>query len=164
MKQEDNHTKSDDRSLDKWRGLIERYFDARTTDEEEQKLRRFLMTEQAAAEEFDEIKAVMGFLVTGKNLRETTKKRTLLRYTLRWAAAVFITCMATTAAWQIADRHQNVCVAYIYGEKCTDTREVMSQLKLSLSRMQYAEEDMTVEEQLNDIFQTLDEDITTISK
>lgn len=172
MKKEDSHTKQNGRSLESWRRLADRYFDAQTTEAEERQLRLFLATEAAAGEEFDEIKAVMGFLVTGKAWHQagkaslrTEKRRTLPLCNMKWVAAALIFLVAGITTWRILDSRKNICVAYIYGEKCTDAREVMSHLRLSVGQMQHAEEDITVESQLNDIFQTLEEeDVITISK
>lgn len=164
MKQEYNHTNPDNHPLERWKELAERYFEAQTNDEEEQQLRCFLMTEEAG-KEFDELRAVMGFLATGKAFHQPVKKRMFPLYATRWIAAVVIGCVAGTVVWQTVDRHQNICVAYIYGEKCTDAQEVMSQLKLSLRHVRNESEEMSVENQLNDIFKTLEEgDVTTASK
>lgn len=165
MKQENNKTKLHIRSTEEWKELTERYFEAQTTDEEERQLRHFLVTEAAAGKEFDEVRAVMGFLTVGKSLRQPKKSYHLPVYSMKWVAVVVVFCVMGSAAWKIVDRSQNVCVAYIYGEKCTDTEVVMSQLKNSLHQVQRGEEDVTVEEQLNDMFQTLEsEDITTLNE
>lgn len=164
MNKGNSHTEFNSRPLEYWRGLIGRYFEAETTGAEEQQLRLFLTTEDAANKEFDEIKAVMGFLVTGKALYHSQKKKYFPLPAVRWVAAAVIFLMAGAVTWRIVDHRQNICVAYIYGEKCTDTREVMSQLQLSLCQVQHEEEEITVESQLNDIFRTLDdENVTTIS-
>ena len=81
---------------------------------------------------------------------------------VRWVAAAVACCIIGITAWQMIDRRQNVCVAYIYGEKCTDAQQVMSQLKLSLRQVNHEEQEVTVEDQLGDIFRILeDEDATT---
>lgn len=165
MKQENNKTKLHIRSAEEWKELPERYFEAQTTDEEERQLRLFLVTEAASGKEFDEAKAVMGFLAVGKGLRRPKKEYHLPVYAKKWVVAVVAFCIMGSAAWKIVDRSQNVCVAYIYGEKCTDTEVVMSQLKNSLHQVQHSEEDATVEEQLSDMFRTLgSEDITTLNE
>lgn len=165
MKQENNKTNLRIRSAKEWKELAERYFEAQTTDEEERQLRSFLVTEAAAGKEFDEVRAVMGFLMVGKHLHRPKKKYHLSSYGKKWAAAVVVFCIMGSIAWQMADRHENVCVAYIYGEKCTDSEVVMSQLKNSLYQVQRGEGDVTVEEQLSDMFQTLDgDDVTTVNE
>lgn len=152
-----SHTAWENRSIESWRRLIDRYFEAETTEEEERQLRLFLQTKEAEDEEFDEIKAVMGFLVTGKALQNPEKRKGVRFPAVRWVAAAVFFLLAGGAAWQAIDRRQNICVAYIYGKKCTDTHEVMSQLRLSFCQVQHGEEDVTVESQLNDIFQTLED-------
>lgn len=164
MKQENNKTKFHIRSIEEWEELVERYFEAQTTDEEERQLRYFLLTEAAVGSKFDEAKVVMGFLAVGKSLHQPKKKH-FAGYGIKWVAAVVVCCIIGSVTWQAADRRENVCVAYIYGEKCTDSEVVMSQLKNSLRQVQRGEEEATVEEQLNDMFQTLDdEDVTTINE
>jgi hypothetical protein len=63
---------------EKWHELLERYFDAQTTDEEELSLRRFLSSPEAVGNEFDEARAVMGFLCVGKEKR-LERQRSLWR-------------------------------------------------------------------------------------
>ena len=47
-------------TIDKYKQLVERYFEATTTEEQEERLRDFLTTPQADDAYFDEIKAVLG--------------------------------------------------------------------------------------------------------
>lgn len=165
MKKEQNKTRFSPLSKEEWEELVERYFEAQTTDDEEQRLRAFLLTDEAAGREFDEVKAVMGFLSMGKSKHCSKKRYQLPIYGKRWAAAVVIFCVISSIAWQITYRRENVCVAYIYGEKCTDSEVVMSQLKNSLLQIQRTEGDVMMEEQLSDMFQTLDgEEVTTNKK
>ncbi|WP_455671959.1 hypothetical protein [Phocaeicola sp.] len=163
MEQKNNQTKPGHRSSDEWKELVNRYFDAQTTEAEELLLRRFLVTEEAVGDEFEEARAVMGFLAVGKSVhQQEKKKRSLSLKPVRWVAAAVACCIIGITAWQMIDRRQNVCVAYIYGEKCTDAQQVMSQLKLSLRQVNHEEQEVTVEDQLGDIFRTLeDEDATT---
>ena len=60
-------------NLTHWQRLIERYFDAQTTEGEEAQLRAFVTSARADAEEFaslraelDEVRAVMGFAARAK--------------------------------------------------------------------------------------------------
>ncbi len=146
-------------SKEEWMKLVERYFEAETTDAEEARLRRFLVSEEAADEEFDEARAVMGLLAVGRTLHPSrqAKRRRILSPVLYRVAAVALLVLVSTATWKLADSRQNTCVAYVYGEKITDVEAVMSQMRLSLDRLDYAEEDV-VESQLGDLFRTLDEE------
>ncbi len=146
-------------SKEEWMKLVERYFEAETTDAEETRLRRFLVSEEAVGEEFDEARAVMGLLTVGRTLHQSrrVKKTRILSLVLYRVAAVALLVLVCTATWKLADSQQNTCVAYVYGEKITEPEAVMSQMRLSLDRIDYAEEDM-VESQLGDLFRTLDEE------
>ncbi len=49
-------------NLSYWEEMAERYFLAETTDEEEQRLRKFLCTKEAQNARFDEIRATLSYL------------------------------------------------------------------------------------------------------
>ncbi|MBQ9525051.1 MAG: hypothetical protein IJR69_08020 [Bacteroidaceae bacterium] len=48
--------------LSYWEEMAQRYFLAETTDEEEQRLRKFLCTKEARNSRFDEIRATLSYL------------------------------------------------------------------------------------------------------
>ena len=48
--------------LSYWEEMAQRYFLAKTTDEEEQRLRKFLCTKEAQNARFDEIRATLSYL------------------------------------------------------------------------------------------------------
>ena len=142
---------------DEWDGIIEKYFDGETSDEEEKLLLRFLATPQANDKKYNEIKAVMGYVAVGKTIYEKNNRNNK-RFSIiptKWIAAVVIGCIIGTAGWKIVDNQQNVCVAYIGGEKCTDTQTVMAQVRQSLHSMNNEESRGTVDDQLKDIFTTI---------
>lgn len=148
-----------DLSQEDLESIIERYFDGETTDEEENMLLRFLATPQASDIRYNEIKAVMGFAIVGKKIyqkrNEKINKKSFSINRYRWIAAAVIGCIFATAGWKIVDNNQNVCVAYIGGEKITDPNMVMSQVRQSLQSIDYEECNGTVDNQLNDIFATI---------
>lgn len=49
-----------------WKWLTERYFDAETTPEEERELCRFLASPEGQQPQFDDVRHVMGYLITGR--------------------------------------------------------------------------------------------------
>ena len=49
-------------NLSYWEEMAQRYFLAETTDEEEQRLRKFLCTKEAQNARFDEIRATLSYL------------------------------------------------------------------------------------------------------
>lgn len=156
-----------------WEKLVERYFEADTTEEEEQALRRFLATEEAAARpEFDEARAVMGFLAVGQRLAASAapapeagkgKRRPLLRLPLaRVAVAASVLIAAGSLLWLHRPQSESLppadaCIAYIGGKPTTDPAAVKEQMRLSLGEMAAPTGVPTVEEQLQDMFNTLEE-------
>ena len=155
MKQNKMNIKQE-RSIREWEELVERYFDALTTDTEEQQLRSFLLSSEAVGEVFDEAKAVMGFLEAGQSVHQEKKGHRMMHY---WKVAAMVTVlMGSAALWNAWDRMQNVCEAYIYGKKCTEVAMVMSQVRHSLDKVNYPEEEDIVETQLSDFFQMMEEE------
>ena len=155
MKQNKMNIKQE-RSIREWEELVERYFDALTTDAEEQQLRFFLLSSEAVGEVFDEAKAVMGFLEAGRTMHQEKKGHRMVN---RWkVAAMVAVLMGSAALWNAWDRMQNVCEAYIYGKKCTEVAMVMSQVQNSLDKVNYPEEEDIVETQLSDFFQMMEEE------
>lgn len=155
MKQNKMNIKQE-RSIREWEELVERYFDALTTDAEEQQLRSFLLSSEAVGEVFDEAKAVMGFLEAGRTMHQEKKGHRMMHY---WkVAAMVAVVMGSAALWNAWDRMQNVCEAYIYGKKCTEVAMVMSQVQHSLDKVNYPEEEDIVETQLSDFFQMMEEE------
>lgn len=147
-----------ERTLQQWKDLATRYFEAETTPAEEQELAYFLTTPASQDREFDEIRAVMGYLATGR-IYHRKRKSSVFRYAAAAAAAV-IGLLLTTTVWQLA-QNRNVCVAYIYGERCTDTETVLTEALKSIEKVrQEPQEETILQEQLSDIFQTLEENDT----
>ncbi len=146
-------------SKEEWMKLVDRYFEADTDEAEEARLRRFLVTEEAAGVEFDEARAVMGLFATGRALRRSGRTGRVFRLpsAMYKVAAVALLLLVGSVTWRLVDSQRNVCVAYIYGEECTDVETVMAQMRHSLGCLDYDEEDLDVEGQLSDIFQTLGE-------
>ena len=144
------------RPIQEWEELVERYFDALTTDAEEQELRSFLLSPEAVDKVFDEAKAVMGFLKVGQSLHQKKASHSIKHY---WKAATIVCAIVGSATiWNVSNRMQNVCEAYIYGTKCTEVAMVMSQMKHSLDKVNYPAENDIVETQLSDFFQLMEEE------
>ena len=74
--------KRNERTYQQWKDLAERYFEAETTPEEEKELACFLATPLSQSKDFEELRAVMGFMAVG---RATHRKRQV--HTFRYAAA-----------------------------------------------------------------------------
>ena len=143
------------RPIQEWEELVERYFDALTTDAEEQELKSCLLSPEAVDKVFDEAKAVMGFLKVGQSLHQKKASHSIKHY---WKAAAIVCAIVGSATiWNVSNRMQNVCAAYIYGTKCTEVAMVLSQMKHSLDKVNYPAENDIVETQLSYFFQLMEE-------
>jgi hypothetical protein len=140
---------------DKWHELLERYFDAQTTDEEEISLRRFLSSPEAVGNEFEEARAVMGFLCVGKEKR-FERQRSLWRKSA-WmsvaAGVALLICVGIRGMFSDED----LCYAYVSGVKITDTEKVLSEMRQSIGQFGEAESSLDAEAQLKDMFLTMEE-------
>lgn len=176
MKKEEysNHTAGQTIPTDRYaeiEALVARYFEAETTDEEESRLRRLLCSPKGQDPRFDEVRAVLGFLAVGRQIHrqqpnpteQPARRRPLLRRPLAVAAAIVTICLAGTAVWTAqrtidADRNTEVYIAYIGKRKITDKNIVMREMHNSLAAVNAAESAPTVEEQLEDMFDMLNQE------
>ena len=110
---------------EKYLGLMQRYFDALTTPEEEAELTRFAASTDDPA--FDPLRGVLGFLSIGR--QRNARKRKMLRQYSAVAAAALV--LGVSGALALSDRAQSSL--YAYGEKVTDTEEIMSTVEASLA-------------------------------
>ena len=142
--------KFEGRTVDEWRKVIGRYFDAQTTDEEESALKRFLVSPEAAGREFDEARAVLGFTTVGRRLCHTRRRTALRRRIAGYSAAASVTLVIAFSGWAVYSG-RNQCVAYINGVKCTDEDVVMTEMRRSMREMG------ATASTLGDMFETMDE-------
>ncbi len=149
----------------RWDKLIARYFEGKTSDEEEQLLRRFLASPESASPRYDDIRAVMGFFAVGRALHaysvQPQKRR---RAVLMKVAASLLLLLTVGTSWWAIDNHRNVCVAYINGQRITDREIVMQQVEQSLATVSRNHDQPSVEQQLSDMFQALDGPHTSSSE
>ncbi len=142
--------------------LGERYFDALTTEDEEEALKHYVAFETAADDtRFDELRAVMGFAAKWRIEQRSAPSyaerasRKKLRPAVRWSVAAAVTAIMLSSAWgTIAYKQHNECVAYINGQRTTDTQLVMQAMEASMAKMETDDDKM--EMQLNDMFNTLE--------
>ena len=121
--------------------LTDRYFAGETNEAEEILLRRFLASPAADAPEWDELRAVMGFLSVGRRIHTVTScsRKVPHRYQhvrYRWVAA-FVLILGMTAGYCLYEHNlrNEECVAYIHGKRCTDEDVVMQQMEQTLHIM-----------------------------
>lgn len=131
--------------------LTDRYFDGLTSDCEEQELRRLLCTEAANDNCFDEVKAVIGFIEMRKAIAKRQARKVLARRIAVAAAIVLLIC----GVWSYSViSSENVCIAYVGGEKLTDQTAVMERMKQSIQAVQPTDLDerLSPEAQLKSMF------------
>lgn len=152
-----NKRPAHNRSITEWKALVERYFEADTSKEEEAELRSFLTLPEATGKEFDEARAVLSFLAVGRELSEKKSATVSLRSHRRiWnIAASLLIGLAIGCSWLVTHQRNNQCIAYIHGEKITNSEIVLQQMKLSFQEIQVDSEKLDVKNQLNEIFDTL---------
>lgn len=146
--------------------LAERYFEAETTEAEEALLKRFAASEAGASPRFDELRAVLGVAAYARKsvgtalMQRSRRARPQFRRPekiIRWAAAAAITgIFALTGVSTYTYRQNNLCVAYVSGERVTDTDQVVEIMHQTLNDVDAPTGDPTVEEQLNDMFRTIE--------
>lgn len=142
-----------------WDALVDRYFRAETTPREERRLRRFLSSPAGAARRYDAVRAVMAYVACGRSLsRRPAARRRNRPSAVAWrvAATVCLTAgIAASAGWDVY-RRNNVCVAYVAGQKVTDPDIVTRCMKDAFRETVGPEAAPTMEGQLNGMFNLLD--------
>lgn len=156
-----------------WDELVRRYFEAETTDEEEMRLRRFLVSEEGKDIRYDEVRAVMGFLACGRAQGAAgafrseaaahevpsvpCRHRRLSVWLKACAVAAVLVLVALPVTWRLAAAGPNVCVAYVGGREVTAPDAVLEQMFRSFEDVGLADGTASVETQLNEMFDTLEE-------
>ena len=137
-----------------WKTLEERYFEGLTTKEEERLLRQFLTTEMAQTEDFEELRAVMGFLAMGKAERKQ-KQIPLWRSpkAMRWSAAACFLLLAGIGVYHLMPR--TTYVAYVDGRRTTDKMEVLAQMHGVMADINADTPTSTMEASMSDLLNTL---------
>lgn len=148
-----------------WRGLVERYFDAQTTEAEEARLKAFLLSEEGAAPEYDEVRAVMGVAAVirrgeRKAIAATAAPRKSLRSWQTVAASLLI-CLTIGVSVYSYRWYNPDCIAYIDGRRVTDREIVLQEMETTLrSAMADDAATPTLEGQMQDLFSTLETETT----
>ena len=146
------------RTTEEWSQLVERYFEATLSDDEERELRLFLVSEASSSPIFDEVKAVTGYIATAKARREkdnTRKRSSVIVQIARYSAAAAI-IGAIIVGIQLGSTPE-ICVAYIDGKRYTDRATVLAQMHRAMAHVSNNTSQYSAQEQLSDIFGTLNE-------
>lgn len=143
----------ENREMKYWLALCEKYFDALTTNEEEKALLHFLASDAAGHPAFNEIKAVMGYLSTGKSIAKKKKMHTVGK-AMQWAsmaACIAVTAVIGTSIYRQgtlpATGNREIFYACIDGKEYTDEEFVMQHMLATMNKMS-STSTSTIEEQL----------------
>ena len=143
----------ENREMKYWLALCEKYFDALTTNEEEKALLHFLASDAANHPAFNEIKAVMGYLSTGKSITKKKKMHTVGK-AMQWAsmaACIAVTAVIGTSIYRQgtlpATGNRDIFYACIDGKEYTDEEFVMQHMLATMNKMSSTSTG-TIEEQL----------------
>ncbi len=128
--------------------LTDRWFDALLSPGEERELKAFLAGTEDP--DFDEVKAVMGYFVTGKALASRRPSSRPGRR-LAWTAVAVAASVALVIAIGLNHR-QNQCYMLAQGVKLTDEETVLQDMETTLSDLFGAGEDVGA--QLFDLLNT----------
>jgi len=182
MKQEKMKTEESTKHIEYWLHLSELYFEAETTEAEEEALMRFVASEESrspdlgasAIETFDEVRSCMSLILEGKSgyssenktkesikYDETVKVGKKGRNAWKWAASIAALVALTFIIRGInksggQDEVKDVCIANVYGKQITDKEEVLSLMRESWEDIDILSADETIETQMKDMFDVLE--------
>ena len=112
---------------EKYLELMQRYFDAETSPEEEKDLALYAaLTEDPA---FEELRGVLGYIGIGRQ-KKAKKARAVRFYSLVAAASV---AMMTAIGITLSNQNHNSCIRYTYGDKDEDETLIMESVESSLA-------------------------------
>lgn len=146
-----------------WQRLSERYFEAGTTDSEEEQLRHFAATTDDP--DFDELRAVMGFAAMGRKIRNSnTQTMGISAPQPGWSIyqshrritgiAASLLLVLGLLAYFMPRQQEPDCVAYVNGREVTNPDQVMALMQQTMLDVQgdHAAED-PIETQLREMFE-----------
>ena len=137
------------------RTLTDRFFDGKTTVEEEQELYDYYRREQALPSDLVQLRQLfLDFAAVKFSDEQAEQQAPIPRRWLRWAVAACAALLiaAGTAVWLNNGRQgEEECVAYIYGKRTTDRDVVLSEMQKTMAAVTDDGSDV-VEEQLKMMF------------
>ena len=147
------------RTTEEWSQLVERYFEATLSDDEERELRLFLASDASSSPIFDEAKAVIGYIATVKAHKQqgnTRKRNSIIGQIARYSAAAAI-IGAIIVGIRYNSTPSEICVAYIDGKRYTDRATVLAQMHKAMAHVSNNTIQYSAQQQLSDIFGTLND-------
>lgn len=152
------------RTTEEWKELVERYFDATLSNEEEEQLRLFLASEASSSPIFDEAKAVIGYLSVSKahKGKQHKKRNIIIGQIARYSAAAAIILAISIGITHNYNNSEEIYIAYIDGKQYTDQATVLSQMHKAIAHVSNNTGQYSAKEQLSNIFSTLNENSQNI--
>lgn len=133
--------------------LIERYFNAETSVEEERILRRELSGTTADGDPLaDQARAVMGFSLVKESAQTGTSAHRILTALHPWrkvAAAIAAVAVTGSIISGVMRQPEGECVAYLNGQRISDRQAVMEMMFADLNDMGEASADIQADIALN---------------
>lgn len=136
------------------RTLTDRFFDGKTSLEEEQELYDYYRREQALPNDLAPLRRLFLDFAAVQFVDEQTVIASKPRRWLRWAVAASAALLiaAGAAVWlNSGQQGDDECVAYIYGERTTDRDVVLGEMQKTMAAVT-ADGSDEVEEQLKMMF------------
>lgn len=156
--------------------LIDAYFDCTLSEQEEQRLKRMLATTDEDTADVREAKAVLGVFAMERKLSQGTQirnsalaspsvvfprfaiphhRKRIVRYA---AAAVAVFAIVIGGVKYVEYKEDNTCVMYVNGEKISNEKTVLAQMKGQMDDISEAADntDHTMSSQLDDIASVLE--------
>ena len=107
--------------------LMQRYFDAETSPEEEKALALYVASTDDPA--FEDLRGVLGYIGIGRQIK-AKKARAVRFYSIVAAASVAI---VTAIGITLSNQDHNSCIRYTYGNKEDDETLIMESVESSLA-------------------------------
>ena len=137
--------------------LIERYFDGKTTVEEEAALRHELVHCPWSSEDIDDARVVMGYFVTHCKQQQQQHAMVSTRQRIIGIAAsiAIILAVGGYTLWH-QQQSRDICVAYVNGQVVQSNDQVMAMIADDLDKIDNAANAMT--DQLSSLGEALELD------
>lgn len=135
---------------EKYTALLQRYWEAETSPEEERDLARYAAGTDDP--DFEEIRGVLGYLSVGRE-QKARKRQTVRIYSWAAAAASIVAVVAISLSLLVGQSKpiEDFCVSYAYGVQTNDSEAIMATVESSLAGFFGA--DTPAEIQLSEMFQ-----------
>lgn len=117
---------------EKYTSLLQRYWEAETTSEEERDLAQYAA--QVDDPDFAEFRSVLGYLSIGR-AQKARRQRAVRIYSWTAAAASIVAVLAVSLSllFRPAKHPDDRCVSYAYGVQANDREAIMASVASSLS-------------------------------